>query len=77
MRDAAFAAGPYNSPYFKKQQYSWLQILTIEGLLNNTERVHYPLDDAPDVLDWLRFRFCYGLNMNALHIQNELVTQSV
>jgi hypothetical protein len=40
MRDAAFAAGPYNSPYFKKQHYSRLQILTIEGLLNDTERAH-------------------------------------
>jgi hypothetical protein len=42
MRDAAFAAGPYNSPYFKKQQYSRLQILTIEGLLNDIKRAHYP-----------------------------------
>jgi DNA modification methylase len=42
MQTAAFAAGLYNSPYFKQQQYSRLQILTIEGLLNGTERAHYP-----------------------------------
>jgi hypothetical protein len=31
------------------------------------------LDDAPDVFDWLRFRFGYRFNINTLHIQDELV----
>ncbi len=38
------------------------------------EQLSPSLDDAPDVLDWLRFRFGYRFNMNTLHIQGELVT---
>jgi hypothetical protein len=38
------------------------------------EQLTPSLDDAPDVLDWLRFRFCYVFKMNTLHIQDKLVT---
>jgi hypothetical protein len=33
------------------------------------------LDGAPDFLDWLRFRLCYGFNQVTL--QNQLSTEAV
>jgi adenine specific DNA methylase Mod len=42
MLKEATALGFYASPAFQNQQYPKLQILTIQGLLNGTERARYP-----------------------------------
>jgi len=42
MQTEAAAAGFYESAHYQHQQYPCLQILTIEGLLNGTERPRYP-----------------------------------
>jgi restriction endonuclease Mrr len=42
MQKEAAAVGFYASPAFQNQQYPKLQILTVEGLLNGTERARYP-----------------------------------
>ena len=42
MRDEAADAGRYESKLWHDKDYPKVQILTIEGLLNNTERVDAP-----------------------------------
>jgi len=42
MRDEAADAGRYESKLWHDRDYPKIQILTIEGLLNNTERVDAP-----------------------------------
>ncbi|MCX6914336.1 MAG: hypothetical protein NT167_14985, partial [Verrucomicrobia bacterium] len=42
MRDEAADAGRYQSKLWHDKDYPKIQILTIEGLLNNTERVDAP-----------------------------------
>ena len=42
MRDEAADAGRYESKLWHDKDYPKLQILTIEGLLNKTERVNTP-----------------------------------
>ena len=42
MRDEAVDAGRYESKLWHDKDYPKVQILTIEGLLNQTERVNAP-----------------------------------
>jgi hypothetical protein len=42
MTKEALTAGFYESPNFKSSEYPKIQILTIEGLLNGTQRPRYP-----------------------------------
>jgi hypothetical protein len=42
MRDEAADAGRYESKLWHDKDYPKVQILTIEGLLNKTERVNAP-----------------------------------
>ena len=51
MRDEAADAGGYESKLWHDQDYPKVQILTIEGLLNNTERVG-PEHKFDDVSEW-------------------------
>ena len=47
MRDEAADAGRYESKLWHDKDYPKVQILTIEGLLNNTERVDAPTQMNP------------------------------
>jgi hypothetical protein len=45
------------------------------SILMGLELLPPSLDGAPDFLDWLRFRLCYGFNQVTL--QNQLSTEAV
>jgi hypothetical protein len=47
MREEAAGAGRFSSTLWHKRDYPKIQILTIEGLLNGTERVNAPPQDNP------------------------------
>jgi site-specific DNA-methyltransferase (adenine-specific) len=47
MREEAADAGRFSSKLWHKRDYPKIQILTIEGLLNGTERVNAPPQDNP------------------------------
>jgi DNA modification methylase len=47
MREEATDAGRFTSKLWHKRDYPKIQILTIEGLLNGTERVNAPPQDNP------------------------------
>ena len=47
MRTEAADAGRYNSKLWHDKDYARIQILTVEGLLNGTERVNAPPQDNP------------------------------
>ena len=47
MREEAADAGRFSSKLWHKRDYPKIQIVTIEGLLNGTERVNAPPQDNP------------------------------
>jgi site-specific DNA-methyltransferase (adenine-specific) len=47
MREEATDAGRYTSALWHKKDYPKIQILTIEGLLDGTEKVDSPPQDNP------------------------------
>jgi hypothetical protein len=47
----------------------------VAGVLMGHKLLPPSLDNAPEVLDWLRFRFCYGINQ--VMLQNQLSTEAV
>jgi hypothetical protein len=57
MREEAADAGRFSSKLWHKRDYPKIQILTIEGLLNGTERVNAPpQDNSVTVTHWLLHR---------------------
>lgn len=47
MREEAVSAGRYTSKLWHTKDYPKIQILTVEGLLDGTERVDSPPQDNP------------------------------
>jgi len=67
MREEASDAGRYTSKLWHDKDYPRLQILTIEGLLNGTERI-----DAPPQLN----PFAMAARESAPHTQTEMTIPS-
>ena len=64
MRTEAAAAGRYSSKLWHDKDYPRIQILTVEGLLNGTERI-----DAPPQLN----PFAMAAREAAEHKQTEML----
>jgi len=64
MRAEAADAGRFSSKLWHKRDYPKIQILTIKGLLNGTERVNAPPQDNP---------FAKAARESVEHEQTELI----